>query len=117
MIKQLFFLMTAMVALHVSAQTEVGSEGLSGKDIDVQKMDVGKQLQADSMRYRMEMMQPQFSAPTNPAVQSFTNLTKQGGTGLHLWKGAVELGRKSTLQKKCKAPSRLRPLRTSQVPF
>ena len=88
MVKQLFFLMTAMVALHVSAQTEVGSEGLSGKDVDVQKMDVGKQLQADSMRYRTEMMQPQFSAPTNPAVQSFTNLTKQGGTGLRLWKGA-----------------------------
>ena len=81
-------LMTAMVALHVSAQTEVGSEGLSGKDVDVQKMDVGKQLQADSMRYRTEMMQPQFSAPTNPAVQSYTNLTKQGGTGLPLWKGA-----------------------------
>ena len=88
MIKKLFFLMTAMVALHVSAQTEVGSEGLSGKDVDVQKMDVGKQLLADSMRYRTEMMQPQFSAPTNPAVQSFTNLTKQGGTGLRLWKGA-----------------------------
>lgn len=88
MVKRLLFLMTAMVALHVSAQTEVGSEGLSGKDVDVQKMDVGKQLQADSMRYRTEMMQPQFSAPTNPAVQSFTNLTKQGGTGLRLWKGA-----------------------------
>lgn len=88
MVKRLLFLMTAMVALHVSAQTEVGSEGLSGKDVDVQKMDVGKQLQADSMRYRTEMMQPQFSAPTNPAVQSYTNLTKQGGTGLRLWKGA-----------------------------
>jgi hypothetical protein len=88
MVKRLLFLMTAMVALHVSAQTEVGSEGLSGKDVDVQKMDGGKQLQADSMRYRTEMMQPQFSAPTNPAVQSFTNLTKQGGTGLRLWKGA-----------------------------
>lgn len=88
MVKRLLFLMTAMVALHVSAQTEVGSEGLSGKDVDVQKMVVGKQLQADSMRYRTEMMQPQFSAPTNPAVQSFTNLTKQGGTGLRLWKGA-----------------------------
>lgn len=88
MMRQLFILVTAMVALHVSAQTEVGSEGLSGKDIDVQKMDVGKQLLADSMRYRTEMMKPQFSAPTNPALQSFTNLTKQGGAGLRLWNGA-----------------------------
>ena len=88
MMRLLFILVTAMVTLHVGAQTEVGSEGLSGKDVDVQKMDVGKQLQADSMRYRTEMMQPQFSAPTNPAVQSYTNLTKQGGTGLRLWNGA-----------------------------
>ena len=39
MMKKLFFLMTAMVALHAGAQTEVGSEELSGKDVDVQKMD------------------------------------------------------------------------------
>lgn len=88
MVKKLFLLMTVMVALHVSAQTEVGTEGLSGKDVDVQKIDVGKQLRMDSMRYRTEMMQPEFAAPTNPAVQSFTNLTKQGGTGLRLWNGA-----------------------------
>ena len=88
MMKHFFLLLVAMVSLHASAQTEVGGEPLAGKDVDVQKMDMGKQLLADSMRYRTEMMRPQFSAPTNPAVQSFTNLTKQGGTGLRLWNGA-----------------------------
>jgi len=88
MTRQWMLLLGVMVSLHVSAQTEIGGQGLSGKDVDVRKMDVGGQLQADSIRFRSEMMQPQFAAPTNPAVQSYTNLTKQGGVGLPLWKGA-----------------------------
>ncbi len=88
MTKKLLFLLGAMVSLQVTAQTEVGSQGLTGKDADVQQIDVGRHLQADSMRFQTEMMQPTLAAPTNPSVQSFTNLTKQGGAGFHLWKGA-----------------------------
>ena len=77
-----------MVSLQISAQTEVGSQRLSGTDADVQKIDVDRHLMADSMRVQTELMPPSVAAPNAPAVQSYTNLTKQGGTALPLWKGA-----------------------------
>ena len=86
--KHLLSLLAVMMALHVSAQTEVGSQKLSGMDIDVQKVDVGKQLRADSTSFRTEMIQPELAAPDDPVVHSYMQQTKQGGVGLPLWKGA-----------------------------
>lgn len=86
--RKLLFLFILMVSLQISAQTEVGSQRLSGTDTDVQKIDVDRHLMADSMRVQTELMPPSVAAPNAPAVQSYTNVTKQGGTALPLWKGA-----------------------------
>jgi hypothetical protein len=88
MTRRLLFLLFALAALSISAQTEIGSQPLSGQGVDTQKTNIGHQLQADSMRFHTDMMQPYIAAPTNPSVQSYTNLTKQGGVGIPLWKGA-----------------------------
>ena len=86
--KRLLFLLAVIVSLHVGAQTEVGSQRLAGTDADVHQIDVNKQLQADSIRFHAEMMQPSIAAPNDPVVQSYTQQTRQGGAGLPLWKGA-----------------------------
>ena len=86
--KRVLFLLTVMVSLHAGAQTEVGSQKLAGTDNDVQKIDLGKQQLADSIRFHSETMRPTFAAPRDPVVQSYTQLTKQGGAGFHLWDGA-----------------------------
>ena len=86
--KQIMFLLAVMVSLQVSAQTEVGSQKLSGMDIDAPKIDLGKQQLSDSIRFHSETMKPEFLAPRDPVVQSYTQLTKQGSAGFHLWDGA-----------------------------
>lgn len=86
--KHLLSLLAVVVSLHVGAQTEVGSQRLTGTDADVHQTDVSKHLQADSISFQTEMMQPGIAAPGAPAVQSYTNVTKQGGAGIPLWKGA-----------------------------
>lgn len=88
MMKRVLFLLTVMVSLQISAQTELGSPKLSGTDYDVQKIDLGEQPLVDSIRFHTETMKPNLQAPRDPVVQSYTQLTKQGGAGLHLWEGA-----------------------------
>lgn len=86
--KHFLIILAVMVSMYVGAQTEVGSQRLTGTDADVYQIDVNKQLQADSMRFHTEMMQPSIAAPNDPVVHSYMQQTRQGGAGIPLWKGA-----------------------------
>ena len=47
-----------------------------------------KVCQADTLLLRREWMSPERTMPKEPTLQSYTQLTKAGGTGLRLWRGA-----------------------------
>lgn len=78
-----------MLSMQVTAQTESnGSKELGGTNT-IRPIDLNPQLQADSLRFQQDISTPAFSTPQNPTVQSYTQLTKQGATGLALWQGAA----------------------------
>ena len=83
-----FLLISMLMPAHMVAQTENDAANLSGKEADIAPIDITKSLLADSMNFRSEMMSPNLSIPKVPTLQSYTQLTKQGGTGLSLWRGA-----------------------------
>ena len=85
----LFCLVGSMLmSVHMVAQTEGDGGRLSGKGTDVPPVDITKSLLLDSVHLRTEMMRPNVSIPKVPTLQSYTQLTKQGGAGLVLWRGA-----------------------------
>ena len=87
-VSYLFLLVSMLMPVHIAAQTETDATKLSGMNNDVPPVDVTKSLLADSMSFRTELIHPNVSMPKVPTLQSYTQLTKQGGTGLTLWKGA-----------------------------
>lgn len=80
-------LMLALVPASMLAQTEVEGSRLSDSP-DVQPSALDKQLRTDSISFRREWMRPELAIPKEPVMQSYTQLTKAGGTGLRLWQGA-----------------------------
>lgn len=73
----------------VMGQTEhPDGQRLSGTVVDGPQMDVARQLSADSVRLQHDLMKPRLTIPRNPAVESYTRLTRQGAAGFGLWRGA-----------------------------
>ena len=84
----LLLMVSMLMPVHMAAQTEDDGVRLSGKEAGVAPVDISKSLSLDSLHLRTEMMRPNVSMPTVPTVQSYTELTKQGGAGFALWRGA-----------------------------
>ncbi len=83
------------VALMAQAQTAGGGGfkpnggGLQPVGVPFSySIDMKPQLQTDSLRWRQDLLKPDIPIPQHPTVQSFTQLTRQGATGFHLWRGA-----------------------------
>ena len=85
----LFCLIGSMLTpVHLMAQTENDGGKLSANEAGVSPVDITNSLLLDSLHLRTEMMRPNISVPQVPTLQSYTQLTKQGGAGFSLWKGA-----------------------------
>lgn len=88
LVSYLLLLVSMLMPVHLVAQTETDATKLSGMNREVTSVDVTKPLLSDSMSFRTEMTYHNVSMPKVPTLQSYTQLTKQGGTGFALWKGA-----------------------------
>lgn len=86
--KYISLLACMLLSMHAMAQTETDDKRLSGFSADMPKVDFSNSLQIDSTHLRTELMRPTISAPKIPTQQSYTQLTKEGGYGFSLWKGA-----------------------------
>ena len=82
-------LLTFLLPLTAMGQTETpDGQRLSGTAVDGPQAEVVRQLASDSIRLQHDLMNPRLTIPRNPTVESYTQLTKQGATGLGLWRGA-----------------------------
>lgn len=84
----LLLIVSMLMPVHLAAQTEDGGLKLSGKETGIAPVDFTNSLMVDSTHLSMQIMRPNVSMPKVPTLQSYTQLTKQGGTGFALWKGA-----------------------------
>lgn len=87
--KRQIALICLLLTCHLTtmAQTEVDGNRLSGSTT-LQPTAPDSPLQADTLLLRREWMSPERTMPKEPTLQSYTQLTKAGGTGLRLWRGA-----------------------------
>ena len=82
-------LLTFLLPLTAMGQTETpDGQRLSGTAVDGPQAEVVRQLASDSIPLQHDLMTPRLTIPRNPTVESYTQLTKQGATGLGLWRGA-----------------------------
>ena len=84
-----FLLVGSVLPVHLMAQTETDDAKFSSKEADIAPIDITKSLLLDSLHLPEQLQRPNISIPTAPAVQSYTQLTKQGATGIALWRGAT----------------------------
>ena len=84
----LLLIVSMLMPVHLVAQTEDGAVKLSGKESGVTPVDISNSLLLDSVHLRADMMRPNVSMPKVTPLQSYTELTKQGGAGIGLWRGA-----------------------------
>ncbi len=94
-VKYIAMVLFGGVALMAQAQTEGGGGfkpnggGLQPVGVPFSySIDMKPQLQTDSLRWRQDLLKPDIPIPQHPTIQSFTQLTRQGATGFHLWRGA-----------------------------
>ena len=84
----LLLIVSMLTPVHLVAQTEDDGGRLSGKGADIAPVDITNSLLLDSVHLRTEMIRPNVSVPKVPTLQSYTEVTKQGGAGFALWRGA-----------------------------
>lgn len=71
------------------AQSEVTDSWKSGSNMGMPSITTSNSPLIDSMHFQLQPLTPQIPLSANPQLTKFTQLTKQGATGINLWNGAA----------------------------
>ena len=77
-----------LLSAMTMAQTETDGQLTPPSNVDIPPIDVNSHLSIDSIPFHINPLGPQLPKQESPKLMDFTKLTKQGATGLNLWKGA-----------------------------
>lgn len=87
LLTSLLLSVSMLMPVQLVAQTEDTGK-LAGKEAGIEPMDIKNSLLLDSVHLRPETLRHDISMAKVPPLQSYTELTKQGGAGIALWRGA-----------------------------